>query len=126
MTVPDAEKGMEGKLDSSSSDETHNSSANGISDGLAEALGKVSADIQPAISIGIAEDSSDFMESVPLSRQLAVEFAGVSVWVPKMKLGNPNPLMKSTTLARTIISSVGKGGGDRGSNGNSDSRQVMK
>ncbi len=128
MAVQTAQKDTEGKVDSAPSEQpegAHSSLLKGVSDSPMSPLGKASAEMQAAVSIGIAEEASDFMESVPVSRQLAVEFADVSVWVPKMQLGNTNALIKSTTLARSFVARVGQGKGDVASNTKSDTRQVM-
>lgn len=125
MAVQAAETETEGRLGFPPPEGAHSSPLNGVSENRMTPLGKASAELQAAVSIGITEEASDFMESVPVSRQLAVEFDNVSVWVPKMQLGNPNPLMKSRTLARSFIASVGKGKDDAASSTKSVARQVM-
>lgn len=64
--------------------------------------------VESNVQIAIPEDAPDFIESVPPQRQINVIFEDISAWVPKLMIGNPNPLMKSVTISRKVLSSASR------------------
>lgn len=81
--------------------------------------------VESTVQIAIPDEAPDFIESVPPQRQINVVFEDISAWVPKLMVGNPNPLMRSVTITRKVLSSAsGSSKGQNPASSTSAMRQV--